>query len=107
MKTFDPQAMYSEWMSQLVNHNPWQEWMKPATSVAHLPILDVLKEAGATINPTALAQLQADYMREFGRLWQSFTVSKLPELNDKRFSAKDWHNHAMHSYSAASYLLNA
>src|SRR5450830_1428203 len=107
MKTFDPQAMYSEWMSQLVNHNPWQEWMKPATSVVHLPILDVLKEAGATINPTALAQLQADYMREFGQLWQSFTVSKLPELNDKRFSAKDWHNHAMHSYSAASYLLNA
>ena len=107
MKTFDPQAMYSEWMSQLVNHTPWQDWMKPATSVAELPVLDVLREAGATINPTVLTQLQTDYMREFGQLWQDFAVSKLPELKDKRFSSGDWHNHAMHSYSAASYLLNA
>jgi len=107
MKTFDPQAMYSEWMSQLVNHTPWQDWMKPATSVAELPVLDVLREAGATINPAILTQLQTDYMREFGQLWQDFAVSKLPELKDKRFSSGDWHNHAMHSYSAASYLLNA
>ena len=107
MKTFDPQAMYSEWMSQLVNQTPWQEWMKPAASVADLPVLDMLKEAGAKISPPVLAKLQADYMREFGQLWQNFAVSKLPELNDRRFSSTDWHNHAMHAYSAASYLLNA
>ncbi|MFC5399351.1 class I poly(R)-hydroxyalkanoic acid synthase [Undibacterium jejuense] len=107
MKTFDPQAMYSEWMSQLVNQTPWQEWMKPAASVAEMPVLDMLKEAGATIKPAVLAKLQSEYMQEFGQLWQNFAVSKLPELKDRRFSSSDWHTHAMHAYSAASYLLNA
>jgi len=107
MKTFDPQAMYSEWMSQLVNQTPWQEWMKPTASVAEMPVLDMLKEAGATINPAVLAKLQSEYMQEFGQLWQNFAISKLPELKDRRFSSSDWHTHAMHAYSAASYLLNA
>ncbi|MFZ6686626.1 class I poly(R)-hydroxyalkanoic acid synthase [Undibacterium sp. SXout11W] len=107
MKTFDPQAMYSEWMSQLVNQTPWQEWMKPSASVAEMPVPEMLKEAGATINPAVLAKLQSDYMQEFGQLWQNFAISKLPELKDRRFSSSDWHTHAMHAYSAASYLLNA
>ncbi|MEB0141158.1 MULTISPECIES: class I poly(R)-hydroxyalkanoic acid synthase [unclassified Undibacterium] len=107
MKTFDPQAMYSEWMSQLVTQNPWQTWMKPPAAVSQAPVLDLLKEAGATIDQAALTQLQNDYMREFAQLWQDFASSKLPDLRDKRFASPGWHNHAMHSYSAASYLLNA
>ena len=107
MKTFDPQAMYSEWMSQLANQKPWQEWVKPANSLTDLPVMDVLKEAGAKIDPALFTKLQTQYMQEFGQLWQDFTLSKLPALNDRRFSAADWQNHAMHAYSAASYLLNA
>lgn len=107
MKTFDPQAMYSEWMSQLGSQAPWQDWVQPVRAMAEMPVSDVLKDIGAKIDPGALARLQNEYMQEFGRLWQDFALSKLPELNDKRFSATDWHNHAMHSYSAASYLLNA
>ncbi|MBK1890983.1 class I poly(R)-hydroxyalkanoic acid synthase [Undibacterium sp. 14-3-2] len=107
MKTFDPQAMYSEWMSQLGSQALWQDWVQPVRTMAEMPVSDVLKDIGAKIDPAALARLQNEYMQEFGRLWQDFALSKLPELNDKRFSATDWHNHAMHSYSAASYLLNA
>jgi len=107
MKTFDPQAMYSEWMSQLGSQAPWQDWIQPVKAMAEMPVSDVLKDIGAKIDQAVLARLQNEYMQEFGRLWQDFALSKLPELNDKRFSATDWHNHAMHSYSAASYLLNA
>ncbi|MBC3868789.1 class I poly(R)-hydroxyalkanoic acid synthase [Undibacterium oligocarboniphilum] len=107
MKTTDPQAMYSEWMSQLINQTPWQEWMKPATSLSDIPLIDTLREAGATIDAVALARLQNEYTQEFAKLWQDFTMSKLPVLSDRRFSSEDWRNHAMHSYSAACYLLNA
>lgn len=107
MKTADPQAMYSEWMSQLINQTPWQEWMKPATSLSDIPLIDTLREAGATIDAVALARLQNEYTQEFAKLWQDFAMSKLPILSDRRFSSEDWRNHAMHSYSAACYLLNA
>ncbi|MFZ3004112.1 MAG: class I poly(R)-hydroxyalkanoic acid synthase [Undibacterium umbellatum] len=107
MKTFDPQAMYSEWMSQLVNQDKWQEWMKPAATMNPMPAADMLKDLGAQIDQATMTRLQTEYMQEFGKLWQDFAISKIPDLNDRRFSAPDWHNHAMHSYSAASYLLNA
>lgn len=107
MKTFDPQAMYSEWMSQLGSQASWQEWARPVKAMAEMPVADVLKDIGGKIDPAVLTRLQSEYMQEFGHLWQDFAVSKLPELNDKRFSATDWQNHAMHAYSAASYLLNA
>lgn len=107
MKTYDPQAMYSEWMSQLVNQNQWQEYMKPAAALADTSMLDALKDVGAQIDPATVTRLHGDYMRELGQLWQDIAISKLPVLKDKRFSAPDWHNHAMHAYSAASYLLNA
>lgn len=107
MKTFDPQAMYSEWMSQLGSQASWQEWARPVKAMAEMPVADVLKDIGGKIDPAVLTRLQSEYMQEFGHLWQDFAVSKLPELNDKRFSATDWQKHAMHAYSAASYLLNA
>jgi polyhydroxyalkanoate synthase len=111
MKTFDPQAMYSEWMSQLTNQGNFpgnlQDWMKPAATLADNPVMDVLREAGAQIDAAALGKLQHEYMEEMGKLWRDFMVSKVPQLNDKRFASSDWHTHAMHAYSAASYLLNA
>ncbi len=107
MTTFDPQAMYSNWMSQLMKQDKWQDWMKPAEAINHMPMMESLKEVGAKIDPATMSKLQSDYMQEFGKLWQDFVVSKVPDFNDKRFSSPDWHNHAMHAYSAASYLLNA
>ena len=107
MTSFDPQAMYSNWMSQLMKQDKWQDWMKPAEAINHMPMMESLKEVGAKIDPATMSKLQSDYMQEFGKLWQDFAVSKVPDFNDKRFSSPDWHNHAMHAYSAASYLLNA
>ncbi|MDY7537963.1 class I poly(R)-hydroxyalkanoic acid synthase [Undibacterium sp. RTI2.1] len=107
MTTFDPQATYSNWMSQLMKQDKWQDWMKPAEAINHIPMLESLKEVGAKIDPATMSKLQSDYMQEFSKLWQDFAVSKVPDFNDKRFSSPDWHNHAMHAYSAASYLLNA
>ena len=107
MTTYDPQAMYSEWMSQLLNQSKWQEWMSPAASMVDAPILDALKEVGAEIDPATMNKLQNDYMLEFGQLWQDFFVSKLPEFQDRRFASAEWHNQVTHAYNAASYLLNA
>jgi polyhydroxyalkanoate synthase len=107
METFDPQAMYSEWMTQLMSQNKWQEWMTPTTMMTQTPMQDVLKDVGAKIDSSVMGKLQSDYMLQFGELWQSFASSKLPEFQDKRFSSPDWKNQASHAYSAASYLLNA
>ncbi len=107
MKTYDPQAMYSEWMSQLSNQGNLQDWMKPAAAFTDGTIMDTLKEIGAQINPATMGKLQSEYMQEFGKLWQGFVISKVPDFADKRFASPDWHTHTMHAYSAASYLLNA
>ncbi|CAN5877864.1 class I poly(R)-hydroxyalkanoic acid synthase [soil metagenome] len=106
MKTYDPQAMYSDWMSQLASQDKWQEWMKPATAFAEAPMLNVLKEVGAEIDPATMKKLQSDYMLEFGKMWQDFLTSKSPEFHDKRFSSADWHDQISHSYNVSSYLLN-
>lgn len=107
MKTYDPQAMYSDWMSQLMNQSKWQEWMKPAPALAETPMQDVLEEIGAKIDPATMTKLQSEYMLEFGQLWQDFIGSKLPQFQDRRFSAPDWQSQKTHAYNAASYLLNA
>jgi len=99
--------MYSEWMSQLSNQGNFQDWIKPAAAFTDGTIMDTLKEIGGQIHPATMGKLQSEYMQEFGKLWQGFIVSKVPDFTDKRFASPDWHNHAMHAYSAASYLLNA
>ncbi|MDO8652989.1 MAG: class I poly(R)-hydroxyalkanoic acid synthase [Undibacterium sp.] len=106
MKTYDPQAMYSDWMSQLLNQDKWQEWIKSATTVAEAPMLNVLKEIGAEIDPATMKQLQSEYFLEYGKLWQDFLTSKAPKFHDKRFASSDWHDQVTHSYNVSSYLLN-
>lgn len=106
MKTYDPQAMYSDWMSQLVSQDKWQEWMKPATTFAEAPMLNVLKEIGAEIDPATMKTLQSEYLLEFGQMWQDFLTSKVPTFQDKRFASPDWHEQVTHSYNVSSYLLN-
>jgi polyhydroxyalkanoate synthase len=107
MKTYDPQAMYSEWMSQLSNQNNWQEWMLPAKAFLEAPMRTMLKDLGAEIDPATLSKLQSDYLQEFGGLWRNFLSSSPPVFEDKRFSSADWRSQSTHSYTVSSYLLNA
>jgi polyhydroxyalkanoate synthase len=106
MKTNDPQAMYSEWMAQLLNQVKRQEWVEPVNALAGTPVLGMLKELGAEIDPVTLKTLQGDYAAQFGQLWQDFLVSKIPEFKDGRFSAPGWRNQPANAYSVAVYLLN-
>lgn len=110
MNVFDPQAMVSDWVSQLTNQNQWKDWTQQANAsmaAFDVPLLDMLNEAGARIDPMTMSQLQSQYLSEYGVLWQDFLVSKLPKFQDRRFASAEWHEHVSHAYNAAIYLLNA
>ncbi len=116
MTKFDAGNLFADWMKNLATPTAmptWSDWLSmtqtatPAFAPTALPLPDFLKEAGASIDPAQLSRLQQAYLQEAAKLWQDFAISKIPELKDRRFAAADWHNHAMHAYSAASYLLNA
>jgi polyhydroxyalkanoate synthase len=113
MMSDNPQTMYANWMQELMKHNPLQDWMKVNSAGLNNPfahdssILSTLKEYGAEIDPTVLSRLQSEYLVELGKLWQDFIASKLPQFDDKRFSAKDWRQQTTHAYNVAIYLLNA
>jgi polyhydroxyalkanoate synthase subunit PhaC len=69
--------------------------------------------AGLTMQPTALAQLQADYLREAAELWNG-AVERLsgkdtspPKIGDRRFAATDWAANPATAMAAQAYLLNS
>jgi polyhydroxyalkanoate synthase subunit PhaC len=69
--------------------------------------------AGLTMQPTAMAQLQADYMREATELWNG-AVERLtgkaaepPKIGDRRFAAIDWAANPATAMAAQAYLLNS
>src|SRR5438445_12320625 len=95
----DPQAMYSAWTSQFSEPNGWQSWIKPAATMGANPIADILKEAGASINPEALTQLQNDYTRQLTKIWQDLMLSKASSLTDRRFASPAWHSNTLHSFN--------
>lgn len=103
---FTPQADPHAWMSQFVDPNAWQSWLK-TPPVDTKPITATVKEFGATIDPGAVAKLQADYMQQLSGLWQEMLASKTPALGDRRFTAPEWQSNPMHAFNAAAYLLNA
>jgi polyhydroxyalkanoate synthase subunit PhaC len=69
--------------------------------------------AGLTMQPTALAQLQADYMREATELWNgaverlSGHATEPPKIGDRRFAATDWSANPATAMAAQAYLLNS
>ena len=70
--------------------------------------------SGLAMPPTALGNLQADYLKEATTLWnnslQALTADgegQAPKLPDRRFSAKDWGANPASAYTAQMYLLNA
>jgi polyhydroxyalkanoate synthase len=105
------------WMSeQMSGQQPWQAWLNPqqmmpqAAKGAQIDIAALVNgmgELGATIEPTVLAELQTEYMQEFGKLWQDFLAYKLPAIADKRFVGPAWQSSQWHAFNAAVYLLNA
>ncbi len=106
----NPQTMMMNWMQQWMKQNPMQDWIKQDPQNlfgADSSMLKTLKDFGAEIDPTVLTRLQSEYFVELGNLWKVFLSSKLPEFDDRRFSAADWHKQTMHAYNVAIYLLNA
>jgi polyhydroxyalkanoate synthase len=106
----NPQTMMMNWMQQWMKQNPMQDWIKQDPQnlfSADSSMLKTLKDFGAEIDPAVLNRLQSEYFVELGNLWKDFLSSKLPQFDDRRFSAADWHKQTMHAYNVAIYLLNA
>ncbi len=67
-------------------------------------------------NSARVAQLQADYQREFARLWTATLARQrgeaaepviAPERGDRRFAAAEWRDNPYYDYLKQSYLLAA
>ena len=106
MNMFTPQTGSNAWMPQFPDPSTWQAWLK-TPPIDTKPITATVKEFGATIDPSTLAQLQNDYMQQLSGLWQDLLASKTPTIGDRRFAAPEWQSNPMHAFNAAAYLLNA
>ena len=67
--------------------------------------------AGLGVPLTTLVQLQQDYLRESGAIWnQTLTGAERsgePGANDRRFAGQEWLTDSASAYVAQMYLLNA
>ncbi|HYD63120.1 MAG TPA: class I poly(R)-hydroxyalkanoic acid synthase [Noviherbaspirillum sp.] len=102
-----PTGAGAAWMNQFVDPNAWQAWLIKKPPIDTKPITNTVKEFGATIDPSVVAQLQNDYMQQLTGLWQEMLASKTPAVADKRFAAPEWQANPLHAFNAAAYLLNA
>ncbi|MGE5622477.1 MAG: class I poly(R)-hydroxyalkanoic acid synthase [Bacillota bacterium] len=105
MNMFIPQAESAPWLPKF-DPNAWQAWLK-AQPIDTKPITATIKEFGATIDPTTVAQLQSDYMQQLSKLWQEMLSSKPPVITDRRFTGPEWQSNPMAAFNAAVYLLNS
>ncbi|WP_094782174.1 class I poly(R)-hydroxyalkanoic acid synthase [Paraburkholderia ribeironis] len=80
-----------------------------AGSLPPMPSFASLNIPAAAIPAERLQKLQADYSREAMELIQlaATSVTKAPELKDRRFSAEAWSATPAYAFTAAWYLLNA
>jgi polyhydroxyalkanoate synthase len=59
------------------------------------------------IPPTALAELQADYLKQATALWNaSLGQGEAPAISDRRFAAPEWRSNPAASFITQLYLLN-
>jgi polyhydroxyalkanoate synthase subunit PhaC len=108
MNTYDPKAMTPEWMSQMTAvPESWKSWFSTTPQVGMNSIADILKKAGAKIDKAIVTRLHNEYVQQFSVLWQDFLNSKISVISDRRFAAPAWQSNALHSFNAASYLLNS
>jgi len=80
-----------------------------AVALPSLPSLGSLNLPPAAIPAERLQKLQSDYSRDAMQLIQqaATSVSKAPELKDRRFSSEAWSATPAYAFTAAWYLLNA
>ena len=64
---------------------------------------------GVHIDPARLLEIQQDYLREAGALWNSMVSpgAKAAPLKDRRFASEAWSTNPLAGFAAASYLVNA
>ncbi|HVK94393.1 MAG TPA: class I poly(R)-hydroxyalkanoic acid synthase [Noviherbaspirillum sp.] len=105
MNMFPPQGT-NAWMTQFSDPAAWQALLK-SQQLDTKPITATMKEFGATIDPSTVAQLQGDYIQQLSSLWQELLGSKTHAVADRRFAAPEWHSNPLHTFTAAAYLLNA
>jgi polyhydroxyalkanoate synthase subunit PhaC len=106
MNMFPPPTDANAWMSQFTDPNAWKTLLN-APQIDTKPLTATVKEFGATIDPSAVARLQTDYMQQLSSLWQELLGSKSPTVADRRFAAPEWQSNPLHAFNAATYLLNA
>jgi polyhydroxyalkanoate synthase len=106
MNTLPPLTDSSAWMKQLGNPAAWQSLLQ-TPPLDTRPLTKTVKEFGATIDPSAVAKLQNDYMQQLSSLWQQMLASQTPSIADRRFAAPEWQSSPLHAFNAAVYLLNA
>jgi polyhydroxyalkanoate synthase subunit PhaC len=106
MNLFPPPTDANAWMSQFTDPNAWKTLLN-APQIDTKPLTATVKEFGATIDPSAVARLQTDYMQQLSSLWQELLGSKSPTVADRRFAAPEWQSNPLHAFNAATYLLNA
>ncbi|MGE5649565.1 class I poly(R)-hydroxyalkanoic acid synthase [Noviherbaspirillum sp. UKPF54] len=105
MNMFTPQTDFASWMPKF-DPTAWQSWLK-TQQIDTKPITATMKEFGATIDPSTIAQLQNDYMQQCSSLWQEMLSSKTPAIPDRRFAGPEWQSNPMFAFNAATYLLNS
>lgn len=107
MNTFPPQTDLNAWMAQFSDPSTWQTLLQ-APAIDTKPLTATVKEFGATIDPSVMAQLQNDYMQQLSGLWQQMLASQVPPpIGDRRFAAPEWQSNPLHAFNASAYLLNA
>jgi polyhydroxyalkanoate synthase len=104
MKALDFESMTPAWITQLADPAIWQEWMKQQQTQA--TPMAAMGELGKLIDPGVAARLQAEYMTEFGSLWQNLMMAKAPTITDKRFAGEVWQANPLNAFNVAAYLLN-
>jgi polyhydroxyalkanoate synthase len=88
MNTFQPPGS-TAWTPPTLDSNAWQSLLH-AAALDTRPITATIKEFGAVLDPTTVAELQSDYMQQMSALWKDMLASKAPTIADRRFSAPEW-----------------
>ncbi len=57
--------------------------------------------------PARLAELQAEYVQRWQRLFETASGHASPAVTDKRFAHESWHDSGPFTWTAALYMLNA
>jgi polyhydroxyalkanoate synthase len=103
----DPQVIANAWMSHMSDPGQWQSWFNAAPAAEAHPLAAMMQDVGAHIKPDEMERLKADYLKDFGELWQDFVAGKTPAIKDRRFTSPAWQGNPMTAFNAAAYLLNS